>query len=63
MAKVTVIGRRRLEKLAESYGVDVDAEEQQGRLVQHVEGKISGSSSACMKVRKYRIHATVSAGC
>ena len=50
MAKVTVIGRRKLEKVAESYGVDVEAEEQQGRLVQHVESKTSGSSSGCRDI-------------
>ena len=36
--KVTVLTRRKVEKVAEEYGVDVAEEEQQGRLVQHVEG-------------------------
>lgn len=38
VAKVTVISRRKVDQVAESYGVDLNAEEQQGRLVQHVEG-------------------------
>lgn len=35
--KVTVLTRRKVEKVAAEYGVDVAEEEQQGRLVQHVE--------------------------
>ena len=39
VAKVTVITRRKVNSVAESYGVDVKEEEEQGRLVQHVEGE------------------------
>ena len=38
VGKVTVLTRRKVEKVEESYGVDLSQEEQQGRLVQHVEG-------------------------
>ena len=34
-----MLGRRKVDKIGESYGVEVVAEEQQGRLVQHVEGE------------------------
>ena len=36
---MTLLTRRRVDEVAESYGVDISQEEQQGRLVQHVEGK------------------------
>ncbi len=36
--KVTVITRRKIDNVSEVYDVDVDTEEQEGRLVQHVEG-------------------------
>ena len=35
---MTLLTRRKVDKVDESYGVDVSEEEQQGRLVQHVEG-------------------------
>lgn len=40
MGKVTVVGRRRQETVPEQYGVNIEEEETQGRLVQHVEGKV-----------------------
>jgi len=39
VSKVTVITRRKVEQVAEQYGVDIAQEEKQGRLLQHVEGK------------------------
>lgn len=41
VGKVTLLTRRRIDGVEESYGVDVSQEEQQGRLVQHVEGTYS----------------------
>ncbi len=38
VAKVTVMGRRKMESVPEQHGVDLSAEETEGRLVQHVEG-------------------------
>ena len=38
VGKVTVLTRRKVEAVPERYGVDVTAEETEGRLVQHVEG-------------------------
>ncbi len=43
VAKVTVLGRRKLESVPEQYGVDLSAEEGDGRLVQHVEGKTNSN--------------------
>ena len=34
-----MLTRRKVETVGESYGVDISQEEQEGRLVQHVEGK------------------------
>ena len=39
MDKVTLITRRRLDYVAEEYNVDLNTEEEKGRLVQHVEGE------------------------
>ena len=36
---MTVIGRRRVDHVSGTYGVDVNDEESRGRLVQHVEGR------------------------
>ena len=33
-----MITRRKVDEVAESYGMDLAQEEEQGRLVQHVEG-------------------------
>lgn len=38
VSKVTVFARRKVDNVAESYGVDLSEEEGKGRLVQHVEG-------------------------
>ena len=35
---MTVLTRRRVDEVAENHGVDLSQEEQEGRLVQHVEG-------------------------
>ena len=43
---MTVVGRRKVDSvLVESYGVNVSEEEEQGRLVQHVQGKAVGMGS------------------
>ena len=34
-----LLGRRKLESVPKQFGVDVEAEEGEGRLVQHVEGE------------------------
>ena len=36
---MTLIGRRKQEVVPEQYGVSIEEEEAQGRLVQHVEGR------------------------
>ena len=38
VGRVTLLSRRKVDKVDESYGVDVSEEEQRGRLTQHVEG-------------------------
>ena len=36
--KVTLIGRRKVDSVAEVYGVNLEEEERNGRLIQHSQG-------------------------
>jgi len=38
VGKVTVLSRHKVAEIPEQYGVDLAAEETEGRLVQHIEG-------------------------
>ena len=52
MGKVTVLTRRKVEELPEQYGVDLAAEETDGRLVQHIEGLKRESGYKTKKKKK-----------
>lgn len=54
VAKVTVLGRRKLESVPEQYGADLSVEESEGRLVQHVEGG-QKQDQKLLKLQKHMI--------
>ena len=45
---MTVLGRRKVDSVAEGYGVNVSEEEEQGRLLQHVQGKAVGRATSVL---------------
>ena len=51
---MTVLGRRKVDGVAEGYGVNVSEEEKQGRLVQHVQGKAMGRATSLLCRSWYR---------